>query len=170
MTRVGWDCISELSPCTGDNFDCLYSHDVTTLVRVKSLRDFVIIVGVNHQQTGKAAYMNFAVYDSRKLASIVGVTDSDLTLQSALFHAGITNPGDPRVKLYRNLYAYMFSYDCAGKQYCVAIPRPTASNPVGLPPGAPFFVLGRSYMEPHTLVRPSGAEIIHHQVFVGTER
>jgi hypothetical protein len=125
---------------------------------------------VNHQQSGKAAYMNFAVYDSKKLASIVSITDSDLTSQSALYHAGITNPRDPRVRKYKGLYAYIFSYDCAGKSYCAAIPPPTADNPVGLRPGAPFFVLGRSYLEPHTLVRPSLSEVVPHQVFLGTAK
>jgi hypothetical protein len=168
--HVGWDCISEISECTGDNFDVLYSHDVATFVRVKDLQDFIIVVGVNHRQSGKAAYTNSTVYDSKKFASIVSITDVDLTSQSALYHAGVTNPRDPRVRTYRGLYAYMFSYDCAGKQYCAAIPPPTASNPVGLRPGAPFFVLGRSYLEPHTLVRPSDTEVVPHQVFLGTKK
>ena len=168
--HVGWHCISELTECTGDNYDVLYSHDVSTLIRVRNLQDVLIVVGVNHQATGKAAYGNFAVYDSRKRASIVSVPDSDLTVQSALHHAGVTNPRDPRVLLYRGLYAYMFSYDCAGRQYCAAIPPPTQSNPVGLQPGAPFFVLGRSYLEPHTLVRPSDTEVIQHQVYLGSRQ
>ena len=168
--HVGWDCISELSECTGDNYDVLYSHDVATFVRVKDLQDFVIVVGVNHQQAGKAAYINSTIYDSKKFASIVSVADADLTSQSALYHAGITNPRDPRVRTYRGLYAYMFSYDCAGKQYCASIPPPTASNPIGLRPGAPFFVLSRSYLEPHTLVRPSDTEVVQHQVYLGTRK
>ncbi|MGH9424213.1 MAG: hypothetical protein ACRD3J_29850 [Thermoanaerobaculia bacterium] len=168
-THSGWGCISELSECTGDNYDSLYSHD-SAVVRVRSLQDFVIVVGVNHQETGKAAYVNFAVYDTQKLASIVSITDTDLTEQSALYHAGVTNPRDPRVKQYKGLYAYIFSYRCAGKQYCAAIPPPTVSDPVGLQPGAPFFVLGRSYLEPHTLVRPSSTEVVHHEVFVGTKQ
>ena len=169
-SHVGWDCISESSECTGDNYDSLYSRDESTFIRVNNLQDFIIVVGVNHEAAGKAAYINSAVYDTKKLASIVSVTDADLTSQSALYHAGITNPRDPRVRTYRGLYAYMFSYDCAGKQYCAAIPPPTASNPVGLRPGAPFFVLGRSYLEPHTLVRPSQTEIVPHQVFLGSKK
>jgi len=169
-SHVGWNCISEVSECTGDNYDSLYSHDVATFVRVKDLQDFIIVVGVNHEAAGKAAYINSAVYDSKKFASIVSVTDADMSSQSALYHAGVTNPRDPRVRTYRGLYAYMFSYDCAGKQYCAAIPPPTASNPVGLRPGSPFFVLGRSYLEPRTLVRPSQSEIVPHQVFLGSKK
>jgi hypothetical protein len=168
--HVGWDCISEPSECTGDNYDSLYSRDQSTLVRVRDLQDFVIVVGVNHQLAGKAAYVNSAVYDSRKLASIVSITDADMTTQSALYHAGIANPRDPRVRAYRGLYAYMYSYDCAGKRFCADIPAPTQDNPIGLQPGAPFFVLGRSYLEPRTLVRPSQMEIVKHQVFLGTRK
>lgn len=168
--HVGWDCISELSECTGDNYDVLYSHDVATYVRVRNLQDFIIVVGVNHRQSGKAAYINSAVYDTKKFASIVSVADPELSDQSALYHAGITNPRDPRVRTYRGLYAYMFSYDCAGKQYCANIPAPTAADPIGLQPGAPFFVLGRSYLEPRTLVRPAASELVAHQVFLGTKK
>jgi hypothetical protein len=170
MTRIGWDCISAAVECTGDNFDSLYSHEQSTLVRVADLQDFMLVAGVNHRLAGKATYVNFAVYDSRKLASIVSVADPDLTEQSALYHAGIANPRDPRVRAYSGLYAYMFSYDCAGKRYCAAIPPPTESNPIGLEPGAPFFVLGRSYLEPHTLVRPLDTEIVPHQVFLGRRK
>ena len=168
--HVGWDCISALTECTGDNYDSLYSRDESTFIRVRDLRDFIIVVGVNHQLAGKAAYVNSAVYDSRKLASIVSITDADMTEQSALYHAGIANPRDPRVRAYRNLYAYMFSYDCDGKRYCAPIPAPTADDPIGLEPGAPFFVLGRSYLEPRTLVRPSSSEIVPHQVFLGSRK
>lgn len=169
-SHVGWNCISELSECTGDNYDSLYSRDDSTFIRVGNLQDFIIVVGVNHVAANKATYASSAVYDSKKLASIVSITDADMTSQSALYHAGVTNPRDPRVRSYRGLYAYMFSYDCAGKQYCAPIPPPTASNPVGLRPGAPFFVLGRSYLEPHTQVRPSQFEVVQHQVFLGSKK
>lgn len=169
-THTGWDCITGLTDCAGDNYDALYSREMSRLARVRDLQDFVIVVGVNHQKTGKAAYASFTVYDPDKLASIVSVADSDLTTRSALYHAGITDPDDPRTRLYRGLFAYMFAYDCGGKQYCAEIPAPTESNPVGLEPGAPFFVLGRSYMEPNTLVRPSVEEIVGHQVFIGSRQ
>lgn len=169
-TRVGWDCIATSEACTGENYDALYSRDVSNLVRVESLRDIVIVAGVNHQKTGKATYITHAVYDPNKLAGIVTVDDTDLSSRSALYHAGVTNPRDPRVNQYRNLYAYVFSYNCAGKSYCAPIPAPTESNPVGLTPGAPFFVLGRSYLEPQTSVRPAVSEVVRHRVFVGTKR
>lgn len=167
---IGWDCITGTESCTGDNYDSLYSQNSPAVVKVANLQDFVLVAGVNHHKTDKAAYINFSVYDVNKHAGIVSVADPDLTERSALYHAGITDPNDPRVKQYRGLFAYIFSYDCAGKQYCAAIPAPTPANPVGLQPGAPFYVIQRNYMEPHTLVRPSSTEVIPPQVFVGSKQ
>lgn len=169
-TRPGWVCILTFEECTGDNYDSLYSNDTPTIVRVKNLDDMVIVAGVNHQKTGKATYLNHTVYDTLQLAAISSVTDADLPSQSALYHAGVTSPIDPRINQYKNLYAYVFAYDCAGKSFCRQIPAPSEGNPVGLPPGAPFFVLGRDYLEPRTLVRPAVSEVVPHQVFVATRR
>jgi hypothetical protein len=170
QTHLGWDCIATGDSCGGETFDAMYSTDVSRLVKVKSLQDFVIVAGVNHRKTEKATYVSHTVNDPVKLAGIVTVTDVDFTTKSALYHAGIADPKDPRVRQYQNLFAYAFSYDCAGKKFCAPIPAPTPANPVGLSPGAPFYVFGRSYMEPHTLVRPSVSEVVHHQVFFASKR
>lgn len=164
--KTGWDCILGESTCAGDNYDALYSRDTGT-VKVTHLQDFVLVVGVNHQKTGKAAYLNHTVYDLKKLAGIVSVADPQLTHASAVYHAGI-DPRSSRALLYKNLYAYMISYDCAGRSFCIEIPAPTPDNPVGLEPGTPFAVTGRSYLEPISKVRPALIEIIPHQAFLGT--
>lgn len=168
--HTGWDCITGTLSCTGDNYDALYTENTPRSITVTHLQDFVLVAGVNHQKTGKATYVSYGVNDVNTLAGIVSVADPDLTERSALYHAGITNPNDPRVKQYRGLFAYIFSYDCAGKRYCANIPAPTPANPVGLPPGAPFYIIGRSYLEPHTLVRPSITEVIRPQLFIGTKQ
>lgn len=168
--QVGWDCINDGSSCVGDNHDALYSRDLTAPVAVTSLSDVVIVAGVNHRSTGKALYLNHSITDPVQSAGIVSVADPSLTTQSALYHAGVKFPNDARVKLYKNLYAYAISYDCGALKYCLNIPAPTAENPLGLPPGAAFTVLGRSYVDPHTRVRPAIAEIVQHQVLLGTRR
>ncbi len=104
------------------------------------------------------------------LAGIVSVSDPQLTTESALYHSGITDSNDPRALLYKQLYAYVISYNCNGKRFCVQIPAPTPDSPVGLTPGSPFLVIGRSYLEPRSLVRPDPSEIIPHQVFIGSKR
>lgn len=166
--KTGWDCILGEETCAGDNRDALYSRD-TGVIRVSSLQDYVLVVGVNHRQTGKASYFNHSVYDLKKLAGITGVSDLELTAESALYHAGVA-PGSLKARSYKNLYAYMIAYDCSGKLHCHQIPRPTPANPVGLEPGAPFLLVGRSYLEPRSKVRPAPSEVIKHRVLIGSKR
>lgn len=169
--RIGWDCMADDEDCAGgDNHDALYSRDLTKDLTVGNLQDVVIIAGVNHQKTGKAIYINHTVVDPVKTTGIVSVEDPQLTSKSALYHAGVTSPNDPRVQQFSKLYAYAVSYDCNGLKYCVNIPPPTPTNPVGLQPGAAFALWGRSYVEPRTGVRPDLNEIVRHKVTVGTRR
>lgn len=167
-TKVGWDCINQSATCAGDNHDALYSRD-SEVIRVSHLDDFIIIAGVNHQKTGKATYFNHSVYDTKKIAGIVGVADPLLTTESALYHADAAL-GSAKANLYKNLYAYIISYNCQGRQFCLQIPAPTPENPVGLEPGAPFLVVGRSYMDPISSVRPSVDEIIQHKVMIANKK
>jgi hypothetical protein len=81
----------------------------------------------------------------------------------AEIRTGVSDPADPRLATYSSLYAYAISYDCTGISYCLAIPAPTAANPIGLAPGSPFFVMGRKYLEPRTRVRPALSEITPHR-------
>lgn len=170
-TVDGFQCIAGDAKCTLDTHDCLYANDLTTLsVTLKNRRDIVIVAGVNHQRTGKALYMNHTVNDVAKQTGIVSLEDPQLTLASALYHAGVTRPSDPRVQLYDKLYAYAISYDCTGLSHCLQIPRPTAANPIGLRPGTPFGLYQRNYVDPASGVRASTEEVVPHQVFVGTRK
>jgi hypothetical protein len=166
-TVTGSDCIARNIGCAADNLDALYSFDVNSArsgaVRLGKPKDLLIITGVIHQKTGKATYVNHSVYDTKKLSGIVSVADPLLTKQSALYHAGVSDPADPRLATCSSLYAYAISYDCTGISCCLAIPAPTAANPVGLAPGSPFFVMGRKYLEPRTGVRPALSEITPHR-------
>lgn len=169
-TTLGWDCITGGTNCNGDNHDALYSLDLTQDLTVTNLNDIVIVAGVNHRKTGKATYLNHSVVDPVKTAGIVSVEDTQLTSETALYHAGIKRPNDPRIAQFSQLYAYAISYDCTGLKYCLSIPAPTPGNPVGLQPGATFRIVGRSYVDPNTGVRPSLAEIVPHQSLVGTRK
>jgi hypothetical protein len=167
--RVGRDCMADEADCPGgDNHDALYSKDLPSALSLRKLTDVVIVAGVNHQRTGKADYVNHAVVDPLKTTGIVAIDDPLLTRQSALFHAGVTSPRDPRVRAYDKLYAYAISYDCSGLGFCMQIPAPTTENPIGLGPGAPFELWGRSYVEPRSGVRPDPSEVVRHRVLVGT--
>ena len=166
----GWDCIKVNVYCSFDNHDALYSTDTSRPVLVRQATDIVIVAGVNHQSTGKAIYMNHAVHDAETNTGIVAIDDSKLSRGSALYHAGVRLPRDPRVELFRNLYAYAIAFDCGKLRFCIEIPRPTAENPVGLNPDEAFMVYGRSYVEPRTGVHPALTEMVQHQVYLGTAR
>jgi hypothetical protein len=168
----GLDCIAgTTSACILDSHDSLYSADLTaTSITVRNLQDVVIVAGVNHRTTGKTLYMNHSVNDPVKSTGIVTVDDTLLVTASALYHAGVKLPGDPRVQRYKNLYAYAVSYDCNGLKHCMNIPPPTPEKPVGLPPGAAFGLWERNYVDPHTGVRPDENEVVRQQVLVGTKR
>lgn len=171
VSALGFECIQGTAVCTLDTHDGLYANDTTLLVyKPTNLKDIIIIAGVNHQRTGKALYVNHTVNDVAKQTGIVSVDDPALTTRSALYHAGVTSPSDPRVQLYDKLYAYIVSYDCSGLQHCLQIPPPTPDNPIGLAPGSPFGLYERSYVDPHTGVRPSQSEIVKHQVLIGTKK
>jgi hypothetical protein len=168
VSAIGFECIAGTAKCTLDTHDGLYANDLSRLkVTLQNPQDIVLVAGVNHQRTGKALYINHTVNDVSKQTGIASVDDPALTTASALYHAGVTAPDDPRVHRYENLYAYAVSYDCSGLAHCLQIPAPTPGNPVGLEPGSPFDLYERSYVDPLTHVRPSTTEIVRHQVFIG---
>jgi hypothetical protein len=174
--ETGWQCIDEGVPCSGDNHDGLYSQDVTQAAQPTHPNDIVIVAGVNHQETQKALYISHAVTDPATATGIVAVTSSELTSQSALYFAG-ASASSPKAKMYQSLYAYAISYDCTGLQYCLQIPAPTSTNPVGLNFPSPFLVNGRAYVDPVRLtaplnifVRPSLQEIVPHQGLLGIHK
>lgn len=168
--KTGWDCISGKANCNGDNHDARYSSDITKPFKPKKLQDAILVVGVNHQKTGKALYINHSVYDIEKLAGIASVNDTQFTVSSALYHAGYSLANKAKTQQYQYLYAYLISYDCAGLKYCLTIPQPTDDNPVGLEPGEPFHVVGRAYVDPRSGVRPSLKEIVKHRSFIMIKR
>jgi len=167
---LGLNCIAALATCDYDSHDDLVADDLTRVLTVRNLNDVVIVAGVNHQTTGKALYINHSVSDPVQSLGVVAVDDTLLGESSALYYAGVTSPTDPRVAAFHNLYAYAISYNCGTLKYCMNIPAPTLSNPVGLAPGAPFLLWGRAYVDPLTGVRPDSAELVTHQVLVGTHK
>lgn len=167
-TLTGWDCIKRNMTCNGDTHDAFYAKSPT--VKFSRTNDVVIVAGVNHQKLGKALYINQVVNDATRKTGIIAVDDKSFTSASALYHAGVTSPGDSRNQTYQNFYAYAISYNCSGLQHCLQIPAPTATNPVGMQPGSPFAVSARAYVDPHTTVRPLLQEIILHKAMVGTHK
>lgn len=59
VSAVGFECIAGTATCTLDTHDGLYANDLSRLsVTVRNPKDIGLIVGVNHQRTGKALCIN----------------------------------------------------------------------------------------------------------------
>src|SRR5437870_487611 len=61
----------------GDNSDALYSVNLPTRLN-DDPRDFLVVVGVQHETTGKATFMSVAVYNTPRLMGIAAVTGDEL--------------------------------------------------------------------------------------------
>jgi hypothetical protein len=156
-------CTQSGTPCYGDNPDALYSRDIESF-EPKQRLDKILIVGIDHARAGKATYVSHSVDDLDYGVGVVGADDVWLR-GSALIMGQVSGPDDPRYATYSQLYAFTIAYDCTGEPVCVRIPEPTLSNPVGIPFGTAFTVLGRYYLDPATQTRPGIGTVIPHRVF-----
>ena len=160
-------CISDAIDCDDDNSDALYTHDDNNWVPT-TLQDKLLIVGVNHVDTGKATYISHSVLNMTHQAGVESV-NQDWLAGSALKMAGITSTSDPRYATYSQLYAFTMSYDCTGEAVCLTIPQPTSTNPIGVTFGDTIGESARIYVDPKTLTRPSSSQIIFQNVYVLTK-
>jgi len=161
-------CVTKAINCNGDNSDAIYSHDDDNWVP-KTLQDKLLIVGVNHVDTGKATYISHSILNETHQAGVEAVNQEWLA-GSALKMAGITSTSDPRYATYSQLYAFTAAYDCTGEPVCLVIPQPTSTNPVGITFGDTIGESFRDYVEPDTKTRPAVSELIMHRVFTLTKK
>jgi hypothetical protein len=136
--------VDDLAP----SMDSLYLHtekDLGTL----GPDDFFIVYGVNHQQTGKALYMNVTMYGKRKQCAADQVPDPDL-LGSA---GDYLSAGYPNVD---KLYAYKFARQCYGDKNCLEIPYGCP----GMAAGETAYIIWRNYLEAATKTGADVAEVV----------
>jgi hypothetical protein len=157
-------CVQFGLDCAGDNPDALYAQDLKGYIP-GSREDKILIVGVNHVDTGKARYISHSIVNAEHQAGVAAANDTWLQ-GTALLMAGITDPNDPRYATYSQLYAFTISYDCTGELACKTIPEPTDTDPVGVAFGQALNITSRYYVDPATGTRPSIDEVIPHRVFV----
>lgn len=157
-------CIQLGILCNVDNPDALYTHEVTRLVP-SSLQDKILVVGVNHVDTGKATYVSHSITNDLYHVGVMGINNVQLQ-GTALIMGGISDSSDPRYSTYSDLYSFTVSYDCSNEPVCFTIPQPTVNNPIGIPFGDPIDTTTRYYVDPATDTRPSSNEVLFHRVFV----
>jgi hypothetical protein len=119
--------------------------------------EFLVVYGVNHFASRKAAYASFNVYASEVAKLSVGQVFHDQYADSATTYLP---SGDPAVS---KLYAYKVSRDCGNEPNCVTLrvdncPKLTLRDDTVLG----FFF--RMYLEPDTGVGPAMQEIVYDRV------
>lgn len=119
--------------------------------------EFLVVYGVNHFATGKAAYASFNVYASDKAKLSIGQVFHDEYANTAATY--MASGGSAVSKL----YAYKVSRDCSGEPSCVTLrvddcPKLTITDNTVLG----FFF--RMYLEPATAVGPAMQEIVYDRV------
>jgi len=128
--------------------------------------EFVIVYGVNHQQTGKATYSSVSLYADKDKWFGVGTILSNEFNGSARQYLG---PDDPDAD---KLYAFKVARNCDGEAYCMEPTGPeNFTDEWGVPYSCPdlvmdedeMFFIFRSYMEPATNVSPDDNELLYDQ-------
>jgi hypothetical protein len=143
----GLTCLQRRTPCFGDNADAVYSVSWPTRLS-DDPQDFLIVVGVHHEATGKASSMSLAVYNTSRLMGITAISGADL-LHSAERYL----PSHPQR---RYLYAYKLARDCQDEPYCLAVPEGT----LGVPLETRLNLIERAYLEPLRHTGPLASQLV----------
>lgn len=114
--------------CGGDDQDAAYFSSLVMFNLTNTSDDFVVIVGMNHNATGKASYNNFVFYDL-KYGMGIGSISQDNFFGSARKYLpyidGLNVSASVKDKLKQNIdkfTAYKFSRVCGNESYCYTIP------------------------------------------------
>lgn len=149
-----------------------------------SVDEYVIVYGVNHQRTGKAAYTSFSAYvepvfGTGREIGLGTVTDSDFDKGGKPGDSArrYLQPGDPYYKYADMLYAWKIARHCGGEPYCLEVGNPKDIDGVpyndncsprinlDIDPERPswasdVFVAFRNYMEPATAASADSNELV----------
>jgi len=142
-------CIAGERSCAGDNRDTIYPATSPFLWPVR-VKDFLIVHGVDHSQTGKATYANASLYAVQHLAGVAAVSNNSWKGSAARYL--------PNHPLADKLYAYKMARACNGEQFCLEVPNTPC--PSGIAPGSLAVVAFRAYLEPTSNTAPDPALLV----------
>ncbi|MDD2431437.1 MAG: hypothetical protein PHD88_05410 [Firmicutes bacterium] len=156
----GYEAILSDQPAMGDNRDATYLK--TDTFQLTSDDDFLIIYGINHEQTGKAMFTNTCFYGEELLNGVVGVFNSIIFANSAAEYF----PEDYDDS--RFYYVFMMARK-ANEKNIVLIPYSTG-NPAGSAFGVDNYkdalVAFRIYVDKKMTVGPPLYEIIRDRAIL----
>jgi hypothetical protein len=113
--------------------------------------EFIIVYGVNHVATRKAAYQNFAVFGADVWNGVGAITDQDFNGTAEAYL-----PNDPNAKY---LYVYEIARHANGKPHCFEVPY--GPGGYGIRTNQPLFIAWRLYLENATKIGPAYSEIVY---------
>jgi hypothetical protein len=150
-----------------------------------NVNEYVIVYGVNHHKTGKAAYTSFSAYvepvfGTGREIGLGTVSDPDLDADGNSGDSArrYLKPGDPYYEYADMLYAWKIARNCEGEKYCLEVGEPKDMDGApyndnckpqidldGIDPTRPswasdVFVAFRNYMEPATAVSADSNELV----------
>jgi len=113
--------------------------------------EFIIIYGVNHVATGKAAYSSATIYGAYGWNGVGTIHDANFngTAEEYL-------PENPNAKY---LYVYKIARNCNGDLNCFEVP--TGPGAYGIALDQPLMIFWRMYLEKATKTGPSYSEIVY---------
>jgi len=175
-------------PCGGNDEDCMYTR-IPNFYYQNNTEDFLVVVGVNHNATGKAGYNSYALQNIDTGLGFASVKDKDFIGSAREYLPYIENMNIPFITkniLIKNIdkfVVYKFKRDCKNENYCFSIPldnflcrnEKTGEAYYCQPPGSmgadlesPIAILERAYDDPLTNLGPSYNEVLppHYIKFV----
>jgi hypothetical protein len=147
LNLIGRNCLERGTLCLGDVSDTAYSTSIPARLSDHP-KDFFVVVGVHHEATGKASYINLGVYHTRRLMGIGAVTGDEL--------AGSAERYLPNHPASKYLYAYKFARDCRGEPFCFDVP----TGERGVPLAMALNFIERPYLEPGTEIGPLTSQLL----------
>lgn len=172
QTRVwifeGYDAIQSGVDALGEDRDTVYLR--TDPFKLRSLRDeFVIVYGVNHTKTNKAAYCNFTVYGQKVLNGVCGKSSHE----PGFVGSAKELMGD----LGERFYVWKIGRLSSDELYFLRVPyrifpykEPELSgflnNAASIPLDEDAFVGFRAYLDPATGVGPAWWELVYDRAIL----
>lgn len=148
----------------GDNRDTVYFK--TDTFQLTSDDDFVIVYGINHEQTGKATYSNASFYGAELYNGVVGAVSTVQFPNTAVefFPKGYENAG----------YYYLYKMARKADEGNVVIIPYSTGNPNGKAYGVDnnqdVFITFRAYVDKVALVGPYIYDVVWDRAILFTKK
>jgi hypothetical protein len=163
-------CLKTSLPCLG-SIDAAYNFSIPATLG-GTADDFLVIVGVNHTAAGKATYTNLNVYDAENGASVVNVSDLDMSGSVDRFLPFVPLRHQALVSQHADkLYAITFARQSpdADPQFVQLIPTDGILGSF-IPAGGEYYFFERIYINPRGTYGPAYNEVLAPFVVTSSAR